>query len=145
MFRDCIVRFLVLLGVAVLVMTEGLGYFSLLARRPLIIAWLLSGGLLAIWARRRYGFLFSQPATRPRCGYEGAIVAIAGIAAIIALTAMMSPRTARMRWRINAARRVLETGRSVAFSASYFSQIMLPPLQSTSCCTPASCRAAIAS
>jgi hypothetical protein len=90
MFRDRIVRFLVLLGVAVLVITELLGYFSLLGRRPLIFAWLISGFLLAMWASR-YGFLFSKPSARPPLWLCGTVVAIGGIAAIIALTALISP------------------------------------------------------
>src|SRR5207244_2833887 len=80
--RDRFLRALVLFGVAVVVITEGLSAFHAIHRLPLAVCWLLvvAQAFLPVFRRR---YLFERPPFDP-------IVAgfIAGIATILTLTAI---------------------------------------------------------
>ena len=126
-WRDACLRLFVFFGVAVTIVTEGLGAVHLLHRGPLIVTWLLIA-LVGAWSGRR-----SIPELKVR--WPGLLdsVLVAGVAAIlllVACTAILSPPNSADAMAYHLPRVVYwaQSG-SVSFSPThYYNQIMLQPL-----------------
>jgi hypothetical protein len=125
--RDLLLRIVVAFGVSAALITELLGAFHLLAPIPLGIAWLVT----IILAARKVGQAFSLPKRRPIPLPEAATaIAITGILAIVALTALLSPPNSADAMAYHLPRVLYwAQAKSVAFFPTpYFNQVMLQPL-----------------
>jgi hypothetical protein len=125
--RDHLLRLTALLGAAAVLLAETLSPFHLLRRGPLALAWacVLAAGAFYAYRRRPPAPRF---AFRP---LETAIAAaIAGVAAIVGLTAVLSPPNSADAMSYHMPRVVYwAQAASVAFYPTpYFNQISLQPL-----------------
>jgi hypothetical protein len=125
--RDFLLRVLVALGVATALLTEALSPFHLLRRTPLAVAWMtIALAACGLIYKRRPTLV--KAVCRP---LEAAIaVAIAGIAAIIGLTAILSPPNSADAMAYHLPRVVYwaQSGSVAFFPTPYLNQIMLQPL-----------------
>jgi hypothetical protein len=124
--RDYLLRVLVAFGVALVVITEGLGAIGLLRPIPLALCWVLFL-LLAAW-RRPSGF------SRPSLSRDAVVwLCLCGTAAILVLTAAAAafspPNSAdAMAYHMPRVLYWAEQGSVRFFPTAYFNQIMLQPL-----------------
>ena len=131
-WRDAALRALVLLGLLVASITEGLGAFGELQRLPLMAAWsavVVIAALLAVlrsWPRRFPQFSLSNVAPLDAI----AILGVIAIAAILAVIAWISPPNSADAMAYHMPRVLYwAQQRSVSFFPTpYYNQIMLQPL-----------------
>ncbi len=125
---DRLLRGLVLLGTAVLAITELLSPFHLLRRGPLAATWIAIAalGALAVWKHRIKRK--ARPAAAPFCIAVAAVIGL--IAATAGYTAAIYPPNSADAMAYHMPRVVYwaQAGSVAFFPTPYLNQIMLPPL-----------------
>jgi hypothetical protein len=131
-WRDTAARALVALGLAVTLITEGLGSLGELRRIPLAIAWCVVLAAALGFAARRYRRRGTPPLALPVISIlDGiALAAVVTIITIVGFIALLSPPNSTDAMAYHLPRVVYwAQQRSVAFFPTpYYNQIMLQPL-----------------
>jgi len=125
MLRDSFLRAIVLLGVALVVVTESLGVFRAINRPALLICWIAILIIAAFWFPQKLTFVTTRDPVVLLC-----LAACAAVLILTAITAFFSPPNSADAMAYHMPRVVYwaEQASVRFFPTQYFNQIMLQPL-----------------